>query len=100
MRPEVVNRPGNGAKPHARRAQPRLTRRDDMPETGTIKWYDQDRRYGFIADDRGGDVFLHKSVAMQYGIREIELQKGTPVKFVLSDPQPGLRPEATAVALG
>ena len=29
-----------------------------MP-TGKVKWYDADKGFGFVADDAGGDVFLH-----------------------------------------
>lgn len=29
-----------------------------MP-TGKVKWYDEAKGFGFIADDAGGDVFVH-----------------------------------------
>lgn len=28
-------------------------------ETGTVKWFDARKRYGFIERDNGGDVFVH-----------------------------------------
>ncbi|KAL3252940.1 hypothetical protein ABHI18_009828 [Aspergillus niger] len=33
-----------------------------MPETGIVKWYDDDKGYGFVTADSGGeDLFAHKS---------------------------------------
>ena len=28
-------------------------------ENGTVKWFNPDKRYGFITRDNGGDAFLH-----------------------------------------
>ena len=32
-----------------------------MP-SGTVKWFNTDRGYGFIAPDSGGNVFVHRAV--------------------------------------
>ena len=40
-----------------------------MP-TGTIKWYNSDKGYGFIAPDNGGtDVFVHVSAVERAGLQ-------------------------------
>jgi cold shock CspA family protein len=65
---------------------------------GSVKWYDPDRRFGFIVADRGQEVFFHKSNLQQYGLREHELVKGTPVLFK-SEVKPGRRPEVIAISL-
>lgn len=48
-----------------------------MP-TGKVKWYDQDKGFGFLADDDGGDVFLHAN-ALPEGAGP--LKPGTRVEF-------------------
>jgi len=38
--------------------------------TGTVKWFNGDKGYGFIAPDGGGkDVFVHISAVEQAGMR-------------------------------
>lgn len=40
-----------------------------MP-TGTVKWFNQTKGYGFIAPDEGGaDVFVHISAVQAAGMR-------------------------------
>ena len=42
-------------------------------ETGTIKWFDFNKGYGFIKpDDKSRDIFLHISAVEQAGIRNID----------------------------
>ncbi len=42
-----------------------------MP-TGTVKWFNATKGYGFIAPDDGGkDVFVHISAVERAGLREL-----------------------------
>ena len=41
-------------------------------ETGTVKWFNRDKGYGFIARDSGGDVFVHYSDISNTGYRNLE----------------------------
>jgi CspA family cold shock protein len=41
-------------------------------ETGTVKWFNRDKGYGFIARDSGGDVFVHYSEISGGGYRTLE----------------------------
>ncbi|HHB81285.1 MAG TPA: cold-shock protein [Aliiroseovarius sp.] len=41
--------------------------------TGTVKWFDKTKGYGFIAPDDGGkDVFVHITAVEQAGLRGLE----------------------------
>jgi cold shock protein len=44
-----------------------------MAQQGTVKWFNADKGYGFIAVDGGGpDVFVHYSAIATSGYRTIE----------------------------
>ena len=64
-----------------------------MP-TGTVKWFNSTKGYGFIAPDDGGkDIFVHISAVERAGLRELsdnqkvsyELQSGRDGKSSASD---------------
>lgn len=60
-------------------------------QTGTVKWFNASKGYGFIAQDGGEDVFVHFSAIQSNGYRE--LYEGQAVEFeVENDPKgKGLR---------
>ncbi len=47
--------------------------------TGTVKWFNPDKGYGFISVEGGKDVFVHYSAIQQDGFRS--LQEGQQVTF-------------------
>jgi CspA family cold shock protein len=50
-----------------------------MP-TGTVKWFDGQKGYGFIQPDQGGkDVFVHITAVEQAGLRG--LNEGQKVEY-------------------
>jgi len=62
--------------------------------SGTVKWFNDAKGYGFIAPDDGGkDVFVHFSAIEGSGFRS--LPEGAKVEFETRDGQKG--PEATNV---
>lgn len=60
-----------------------------MP-TGTVKWFNDQKGYGFIAPDDGGkDVFVHHTAIQEQGFRS--LQEGQKVQFDLQQDAKGGR---------
>ncbi len=50
--------------------------------TGTVKWFNAEKGFGFIAQDEGGpDVFVHYSAIATTGFRE--LTEGQKVEFTV-----------------
>lgn len=60
---------------------------------GTVKWFDNEKGYGFIECDNGEDVFVHFTGIQSEGFRSLD--EGQTVEFELVD---GIRgPQAANV---
>jgi len=62
--------------------------------TGTVKWFNDDKGFGFIEREGGEDVFVHFSSIRGEGFKS--LQEGQAVEFTLGQGQKG--PQALDVA--
>ncbi|MBI3330318.1 MAG: cold-shock protein [Nitrospinae bacterium] len=56
---------------------------------GTVKWFSDQKGYGFIEQDGGGDVFVHYSVIQGGGFRS--LAEGQRVQFDVTQGPKGLQ---------
>jgi CspA family cold shock protein len=63
--------------------------------TGTVKWFNATKGFGFIQQDQGEDVFVHYSAISGDGYRTLE--EGQRVEFVVVQGQKS--PQAQDVTL-
>lgn len=60
---------------------------------GTVKWFNNEKGFGFIAQDNGPDVFVHHTAIKSEGFRS--LKEGQKVEFSIEQGPKG--PQATDV---
>lgn len=54
---------------------------------GTVKWFNNQKGYGFLTDEEGRDVFVHYSGLQMDGFKSIE--EGADVEFEVIDGEKG-----------
>ncbi len=59
--------------------------------TGTVKWFNGDKGFGFITTDEGNDVFAHFSQINKDGFKTLE--EGQKVSFDVAQGQKGPQAE-------
>jgi CspA family cold shock protein len=55
--------------------------------TGTVKWFNSEKGFGFITEDGGSDVFVHFSAIQTDGYKE--LKENQRVQFDVKDGDKG-----------
>ena len=63
--------------------------------TGTVKWFNESKGFGFIEQESGPDVFAHFSAIQGDGFRT--LVEGQKVEFKVTQGQKGLQAENIVV---
>lgn len=58
-------------------------------ETGTVKWFNDGKGFGFISRDAGEDVFVHYTAVEGDGFRS--LREGQRVEFTVEQTPKGLQ---------
>ncbi|HON37601.1 MAG: cold-shock protein [Desulfomonilia bacterium] len=61
--------------------------------TGTVKWFNREKGYGFITSETGEEIFVHHTAINQQGFRSLE--EGDKVSFEVVQGQKG--PQASNV---
>jgi CspA family cold shock protein len=56
-------------------------------ETGTVKWFNDSKGFGFIAREQGEDVFVHFTGIRGEGFRSLD--EGQKVEFTIVEGQKG-----------
>ena len=62
-------------------------------KTGTLKWFNAKKGYGFISDENGDDIFVHFSALNMSGFKVLE--EGDKVEFEVIEGEKG--PQAANV---
>ncbi len=60
---------------------------------GTVKWFNNQKGYGFISDEQGNDIFVHFTGLNMEGFKTID--EGADVEFEVADGAKG--PQAVNV---
>ena len=69
----------------------RKIKRNFRGETGTIKWFDPSKGYGFLIRDKGGDLFVHLRAVQPADRRK--LRENTKVRFSVENSEKGPQAE-------
>jgi CspA family cold shock protein len=90
---QVMSKAG---RPSPRPSSPRPGAGPTEECLGSVKWYNVEKGFGFVAQDRGGkDVFVHATTLDRSGLNE--LAEGQRVRMQISQGQKG--PEARSIEL-
>jgi CspA family cold shock protein len=60
-----------------------------MTEQGSVKWFNNEKGFGFISRESGPDVFVHHTAILSEGYRS--LNEGDRVSFEVVQGQKGLQ---------
>ena len=85
----AVERPAKTSGRQEQQARFIVARSKSMAEQGTVKWFNEDKGFGFIVRERGADVFVHEAYIIAEGFRT--LSEGDRVSFDVVEGPKGLQ---------
>ena len=86
----------NTTEQKSQKNTPKVANLDKSRETGTVKWFNTNKGFGFITRDTGDDVFVHFRSIRGQGHRT--LIEGQRVEFSVTKGEKGLQAEDVAIA--
>ncbi len=63
--------------------------------TGTVKWFNSEKGFGFITQEEGDDLFVHYSEIQSDGYRTLD--EGATVEFEITQGKKGLQASAVTI---
>lgn len=64
-------------------------------ETGTVKWFNDEKGFGFITPESGADLFVHYRSIQSAGFKS--LKEGQQVSFIAVQGQKGMQADEVQV---
>ena len=64
-------------------------------QTGTVKWFNDEKGYGFITPESGADLFVHYRSIQSAGFKS--LKEGQQVSFIAVQGQKGMQADEVQV---
>lgn len=90
-------RPGPARSEQPRRAAQREAEASGPRETGTVKWFNRTKGFGFVIRESGEEIFVHQRSIRAIGEgddrRRPSLKDGQTVHFVVAQREKGLQAE-------
>ena len=81
-----------GAAPNKKDDPPAIAgsaKEEEMKEQGTVKWFNNEKGYGFISRASGDDVFVHHTSIQGSGYKSLD--EGATVEFSVTKGPKGLQ---------